>query len=198
MLTRENFRWDGLSKAIKTLPSGGHPNLVSINVGFWELKRLHDTFVRDGQLEQEDTTLTPDFVANYRNNTASLLRNMRTLVGDSTRIRWRQMHTPLKPVVIIERRMKWMHPRKIKQLNEAAKDTIQRVSGEEVRRRNGKATHGEDGRVTMFPIGDIISPYDPTIWLQDSTHPSVFFSGKVWGEGALEFLSRTPTVEVHH
>jgi hypothetical protein len=199
---------------IKTLPSGGHPTLVTVNVGLWELRR-YDQLLKNKRLPNPmPPIIDKDYVAGFRNHTYNFLRGIRTLVGEDSRIRWRQMHTPFtfinatraaelrelyeqKYHEIDGNQREWLHAAKVKQLNEAARQVAAEVSKYETERRILDGIVGVDtGRIDIWPIGDIVSAYPSQKILKDIVHPNDTYSARIWGEGILEQLSRTPTVRL--
>ncbi|KAL7276462.1 hypothetical protein RUND412_000524 [Rhizina undulata] len=195
-------RWDLFSKAIKTLPSNGHPSLIITNQGLWELARYDRLLERAGSDDPDPPIVSNEFITTYMDQTLNFLSQLRTLVGDSTRIRWRQMHTPTissgpffktKDGETKKSRARF-HPVKIRQMNEVAKEVIRRASVAENdrRKKGGVEVRGESGRITMWPIGDIISWWPTGLWLRDDIHPTPSLGAFIWGEGALEYLARTP------
>lgn len=130
----------------------------------------------------------------YIKLTVEFLAKIRALVGDDARIRWRQMHTPRVPtgsyftnsVGRLQKSRARFTAVKVKVLNEAAAYACHLASQAEFQRRgeNRRKTRrvlgreeiqagGEDGRITVFPVGDLIGPWPTSGWMRDDVHPTV-------------------------
>lgn len=198
-------------------PSGvrGYPDLVIVNQGLWELARFdrleEQSHADDSpELSVDPITVSPEFVDMYITLTVDFLAKIRALVGDDARIRWRQMHTPkvptgeyfTDPMKKLQKSRARFTAVKVKVLNEAAAYACQLASQAEFKRRSdnrqvtmrgmGRENRGEDGQITVFPVGDLIGPWPTSGWMRDDVHPTVEAGMAVWGGGMFEFLARTP------
>lgn len=127
------------------------PDLVIVNMGFWELARFdrldEQRQFREGVDERElidPVTVTEEFVGEFIDKTVEVLGRVRRLVGDKARIRWRQMHTPkisTGPYFVDhntgtkKKSRGRFTPVKIKVLNEATEWACEVASEREVERR---------------------------------------------------------------
>ena len=161
-------------------------------------------------------------------HTVDFLAKIRRLVGDDSRIRWRQMHTPTissgpyfkDPTGKRRKSRRRFTAVKIKVLNNAAAYACEIASEVEYERRKsvqeasvaqkatgsrwakwrtGKERESEDGdrvtengRITVWPIGDLVAPWSAAQLLRDDIHPTQTTGMIVWGAGVLEYLARTP------
>lgn len=184
-------RWALFTQAIKTLPSGGSPTLVMANVGLWELARFDRLLERAGK--EDPAEIYDEFRAGFKAHTVSFLHDVRGLVGNNTRIRWREMHTPgisdgnffVDPSKGGKARARFSAV-KINMLNAEAEEAIKTHSMEEGKRRHG------DTQVNMWPIGRLMRPWPAAMWIRDDVHPTDKVGAIVWGEGVLEYLARAP------
>jgi len=209
------------------------PDLVVVNMGFWELARFdrldEQQQFREGVDERDlvdPVTVGEEFVKEFIGKTVEVLGRVRRLVGGTARIRWRQMHTPTistGPYFIDyntgtkKKSRGRFTPVKIKVLNEAAEWACEVASGNEVeRRRRERGGKGhwesrkgswwrrvgeeevqdeggdEDGRITVWPVGELMAPWPTGQWLRDDIHPTDSAGVMVWGGGVFEYLARTP------
>jgi len=182
-------RWSLFTQAIKTLPSGGRPSLVMVNIGLWELARFDRTLEWAGK--EDPVELDDAFCAEYRNHTVSFLDSVRRTVGNETRIRWREMHTPgisdgnffVDPKKGGKARARFSAV-KINQLNAEAETALQIHSEREGNNRMGET------EVRMWPIGRLIRPWPTGLWIRDDVHPTDKVGAVIWGEGVLEYVAR--------
>ncbi|KAF8424179.1 hypothetical protein EV426DRAFT_106252 [Tirmania nivea] len=212
------------------LAGRGGPDLVTVNMGFWELARFdrldEQRQFREGVEERElvdPVTVAEGFVEEFIGKTVEVLGRLRRLAGDKARIRWRQMHTPTistGPYFIDhntgtkKKSRGRFTPVKIKVLNEAAEWACRAASEEEVERRRrerggrgqwesgkgswwrrvggGEEEEEEDGRIAVWPVGELMAPWPTGQWLRDDIHPTDSAGVMVWGGGVFEYLARTP------
>jgi hypothetical protein len=170
------------------------------NQGLWELARFDRQLERAGFDDPDPPVVAVDFINEYTTKTIDFLASLRELVGDATRIRWRQMHTPtvsngpyfVDPAGEKKKNRDRFHALKIRQMNEVAREIMMQVTEAEFSRRGGRRVDGESGSISVWPIGDIVSPWPTELWLADDIHPSSKIGGMVWGDGVLEYLARSP------
>lgn len=206
------------------------PDLVIVNVGFWELARF-DRLDEQRQLKEgvreallvDPVTVAEEFVGKFIEKTVQVLGRVRRLVGGKARIRWRQMHTPTISTGAYFIDYGTGAPKKsrgrftavkVKVLNEAAERACEVASGEEVERRRrerevggrweggrgnwwrgaggGEVLEEEDGRVVVWPVGELVAPWPTGQWLRDDIHPTGLAGVAIWGGGVFEYLARTP------
>ncbi|RPB21420.1 hypothetical protein L211DRAFT_432991 [Terfezia boudieri ATCC MYA-4762] len=206
------------------------PDLVIVNMGFWELARFdrldEQRQFREGVDDEElvdPVTVNEGFVEEFIGKTVEFLGRLRRLVGGDARIRWRQMHTPsisTGPYFIDhntgtkKKSRGRFTPVKIRVLNEAAEWACEVASGNEAeRKRRERSESGqwekggeswwrkveeeevqevqEDGRITVWPVGDLMAPWPTRQWLRDDVHPTESAGVMVWGGGVFEYLART-------
>ena len=202
----------GVDGMLAGTPSGerGYPDLVLVNQGLWELARFDRLEERSRaddppELLVDPITVSPEFMDQYITLTVDFLARIRALVGDDARIRWRQMHTPraptgeyfTDPMGTQQKSRARFTAVKVRVLNEAAAYACQLASQAEFERRSeNRWAGGEDGRITVFPVGDLIDPWPANEWMRDDVHPTIEAGMAVWGGGMFEFLARTPKPKV--
>jgi hypothetical protein len=187
-------------KAVATLPSGGHPDVVMVNQGLWELAR-HDRNQENAGFDDPDPPIiTDEFVEEFTIKAVDFLSRLRSLFGNETRLKWRQMHqltVPSGPWYNTKdgtqkKNRQRFHPVKINMLNKATEYALKIATKKEVERREELGIDTTGSTVSMFRVGDIIRGWPDNMWMQDDVHPGINASATIWGEGLLEYLSRTP------
>ncbi|BFZ62480.1 hypothetical protein YB2330_003574 [Saitoella coloradoensis] len=195
-------RWRLSLEALKTIPT---PNLVMVNAGFWELARFDRLYERAYKSEPDPPTVSTEFLNEYIGLTTQWLADVRKAVGSSPRIRWRQTHYPGKATgsyfTIAGEKKKpraRFHEVKIRALNAAAGVAVQQASEAELRSRiswpekPGLGELQDDGSITIWPIGDIMSGWDTKLWVRDEIHQTADVGSFVFGESLMEYLARSP------
>jgi hypothetical protein len=186
--------------------------LITVNVGLWELRRYDRILMNQKLPDPSPPMIDAEYMGSYKDSTYTMLKNLRTIVGDRTRIRWRQMHTPsaftnetreaelsdiynAKFPGRAKKQRDWFHPVKVRQLNEAAREVIAELNEPGVQRRlvgRSDQKAGGETRMDIWPIGDIVSVYPSHRFLKDIIHPDNILGPQIWGEGIMEQLSRAP------
>ena len=176
---------------MKTLPSGGKPDVVVSSVVLWELFRAEEILAQAGKPAPDPPVLENGFMEAYSTKLRKHLRTISKLVPKETQMIWRQSHQPNEKPTYFDpgdpenpggERGRY-HPVKVRMVNEAARAVVGQIDGE--RKREGRVG------MEMWNIGDAITPWHPKKWLGDKIHPTDQMAVWVWGEAWLDFLGTT-------
>ncbi|KAF1988608.1 hypothetical protein K402DRAFT_452815 [Aulographum hederae CBS 113979] len=185
-------RFELLKRTLKTLPSGGTPDLVVVNVGLWELLRHHVLAERTDAVDPLD--LHEDFQREFLDNAVKFLREIREAIGPKPRIRFRENHTPSPSPNAGDENFitdeKVANGKKRVRYTSVRMGTLNALIEEAVRRAN------EEGMdVGMWFVGRAMRVWPPKMWVEDDCHPKKGILAGVWGEGLLEMVARAPRLK---